>query len=534
MQCDPELWKHAPGRKYETIENERFMLWFSGIAAYMQDRACINDAQEIAALFCAGELDFNRLHGFYSLVLFDKREMCHYFWGDNSGSQYFFADMEENCFSDSFLHLLRARKGRLSPCFEGIAQLLSDQHFGTETPVKGIFITDPDNIYRFSAGKVESISKKLLPLNKCEGTELSPLMEALCGAAKESRIGAVCTGGTDSRLVLAHLSRLGQKPPLIITGHKDNPDVALAVKIADTLGLELSIVDPTAKEEGWLEKALEFSDGRYDSVLSYRHLQVMNWAESKNISCLFGGVGGEYYKDSFCFALRYPSLLFSHSPRAVFGKMVEKRMRLPRWASTELISARNSFIESCLAHMGDFEEKGPVRCVFNRMGMQIMRHRCGLITHAFAGRCTRVDPLMDRELVSRQSRFSPLRFLMCHWHRKEIHRACPALSDIPTDQGFSCTVRPTGFTSESARKIIRWAKLVLLHFGLLKKKSTPAYWDNDYDFAKDSVEFHKAFRLCQELGIIAEDFTEKDVASSQVGNIILLGQLFSIGDRQNP
>lgn len=512
--------------KYSLHENEKYIIWLSGLLYYGESDAD-RDIFSIVSRFERGELDFNKLHGFYRLVIFDKNSESFFFWGDNSSSQYFFIDETRGLFSDSFLSLVRGRRGNISLCHEAAVQLISNIIFDELTLVEGIVRSSPEKYYRFVDKKIETLDKGLHPFCQCSGEEVFKITESLLAAARDWKCGAVCTGGTDSRVILSYLSYKNVLPPLVITGHADNPDVAVAEIIADKLGLPLSFIDPAEKSGDWLEKAFEFSDGCYDSVLSYRHLQVLHWAEEKDVNCIYGGVGGEFYKNSFCFPVRHRAFAKAFDSLRLFRLLVSSRMKLPAWAGEELLASRSEFISRCERDLSAFREEGSVLNGFNRFGYQILRNRAGAVTNAFAGRCTRIDPLMDREAAAKISHKNPWLLSMYIWHRRQIARYCKALCDIPTDQGYTCTVRPVKLFFERVIKGLYWANKALARFGFAQRK-TVDYWRADYIEARSDPLFRQGFDICKKIGVISQNANESDIENSQLGNIILIGQLFSL------
>ena len=61
-------------------------------------------------------------------------------------------------------------------------------------------------------GNINSMNKSLLSLSENKGKSLEQIMSVLLKAIGNAPIAAVCTGGTDSRVILAHLCYAKKKP----------------------------------------------------------------------------------------------------------------------------------------------------------------------------------------------------------------------------------------------------------------------------------------------------------------------------------
>lgn len=530
MDIKRDFWLTKKGDCYKYIENELLCIWISGVIFFdLDDGTTCSDLLSIASDILNENYDFNRLHGFYKIIIKSKKDDRYVFFGDNSGSQHLFIDIEKGLFSDSFLALVDKRKGKLNPCYCAIIQLLNDTVFTNETIVQGIYRTGIEKYYIYQQKEIFEKSKKLTSLSDREGRNLKDIMQALSDHVGEKHIGAVCTGGTDSRTVLACLNYFNKTPKLIITGHSENPDIKIASEVAQVLSLPLTIINPKEKHDSWLEKALLFSDGEFDTVLAFRHLQVLNWARENDIRYIFGGVGGEFYKNAFCSPVRYGAYKKPFSIDKICDLLIRERINVPSWASEALISAKNEVKQSIRNETGSWEESGTVLNGFNRVGYQILTTKSGLITNVFSDECTRIDPLMDRDLVATVSKKLPLTLAMHVWQRKQILSFCPKLCDIPTDAGYSCTMRPLKLTVERIKKGFFWTGRILSRLASkigVKPKLQIGYWENDYNEARGTEEFQRCIEICKEKNIIGKN-VEANIRNDHIGIIILLGQVFS-------
>ena len=524
-----------PEHAYDYAENEQLCVFLSGIAVLANgEKTPCQNLLEIAQAAVDGSLNYNNLHGYYRMVVYDKVHSKHLFWGDNSGSQFFFVDWQNNLFSDRFLTLVEQRSGALKPCCEAVMQIINDRVFTNETVVAEITKTDPEMVYEYQNGVCAAHSKALQPLCQRNGIRLDRLMEMLTQKTSDCETGAVCTGGTDSRAILAHLYKRKKKPKLLITGHPDNPDVGVARKIAEELKLPLTVIAPADREEAWLDKAFQFSDGLYDTVLSYRHMQIQKWAQENGIRFLYGGVGGEFYKNFFCQPFRNKTFRRPVSGEKLFNLLMKSRLQVPAWGGKALTEARDTLQKKARAFAENCAEPGNVLFGFNRLGFSVLRYKAGMMTHAYAGTCTRIDPLMNRDVVAAASQIPPVKLSMHLWQRKEIRKWCPALGNLPTDQGYSCSMNPIRIFLEQCKKLSVYGKAawkkVLRKIGF-KNKPKAQYWDRDYNEAKNAPAFAHGLQICKDLGIARGDAETNKIPPKDVGLIIMLGYLF--GDSKN-
>lgn len=517
---------------YKQNEDDKLLIFCNGLVVFAKNGKTTTDLLEIAHAIVEEQLDYNDLYGFYRMVIVEKSQSKIIFFGDNSGSQRFFFDKQTGCFSDSLLALIKLNKRRALPNYSAIYQMLSyGGIFTDDTLVEGLFRTDSEKVYSLKDGEIKEETKKLNSLTLDEGKTLHDVMRILMQGIDTEHTCAVCTGGTDSRTILAHLASLGFYPELIITGHKDNPDIKVADKIAEALHVSLTIKDPDIKEPDWIEKGFLFSDGLYDVVLSYRHLKKIEWAVNKGFKFEFGGVGGEFYKNVYARPFRDKLLFKRVKMKDSFQVLFEDRMSRLSWLGENVSETGEQVKQEILSIIENFEERGNLH-VMNRVGNRILQNKYSLICNnaASKGLC-KVDPLMERDSIAKVSKKNPLKLTMNIWQRKEVNKYCKLLSDIETDQGYSCTVQRLKLEIERVRKLVFFISRIVARLrkrvGLSFKSSEPRYWDQDYVTAKQSEIFNASLERCRELGIIKKDAAGDMIANKYVGSIILIGMLFA-------
>ena len=521
-----ELFADIPMHGYEREENERYIVWYNGILARYDGRKIA--FPELAAMAFSDQLVFSDYLGWYKLVAYDKVASAWLFFGDSCGSQYLFFDRSHARFSDRLLTLRAALGSEAEPDMKALADMIGrGTLFGEETLVRGLAKTDYGSYYLFRNGVFERRSKNLPSFSEMEGKkDLTDILAPVIAAIGEKKLCAVCTGGTDSRAVLAALSSLGAEPELVITGHKDNPDLKIAAQVAASLGSELTVIDPSVRERKWLEKGLVMLDGMYDVVLSYRHYLKALWACEKGCSFEFGGFAGEFYKNAFYTPARwlfcgkrnpefYRRFLLSAPTQDWFGSML--RDAVPRCKKT---------LSDIAAEAGG--EK-PGLLMANRIGFARLAAASGSITNGYSSACIKIDPLMDRALVAAASREGHRSHAMHMWQRRQIAKTCPRLGELPTDQGYSCSLRPLSLLAERCKRLVFFADRVFNRIrrklGLGFKSSEQRYWDMDYVEARKDAMWQKTLTFCREKGIIRKDVKESDIPLNMTGRLMLVYML---------
>lgn len=508
-----------------TVEDNDLRVICIGTICY--DSAPNLTVLDIAHSAAAGSLDFNKLHGFYKIVIFVKETKEYIFWGDNQGSQVFFIDSVAKTFSDSFISLRDARKGEITPCFSSVAELLAANYiFSDETVIKGIYTTSLYSYYRYFDGSFSEFSKGLLSLEENKGKSLSALMELLKTSIKVP-IFAVCTGGTDSRAILANLLKENERPALIITGHKDNPDIPIAKTISEITGCPIEILDSDVKETGWLDKALQFSDGQYEPVNGYRQYQICKWSEkAAEGSIEYGGVGGEFYKNNYFSFPRFRACL---NPKKELESMLSGLSKQESWMGKNILKESYSIRGKSQRYIQSNPE-GKLLCRFNAVGFDILTKKACCITNICAPYFTEVDPLMDRDVIASASKAPPIAHSLALWQRREINRAYPVLCDIPTDQGYSCSINFFVYGKELLKKGAYYCSKIVSkakHFlSIPCEKTKKDYWEDDCIKARKSELFKNALNVCKRAGFIDADAAENELPLRITGNILLLGMIF--------
>lgn len=517
----------AKEKKYTYWENDTYSIWCSGI--FWVEK--VDDVFSVAEKAFAGTLNYNDVCGWFRIVFHQKELDKYLFFGDHTGSRIFFMDADNGCFSDSFL-MLRLQRGTIYPDYQGVACFFDrSSTLGDRTVISGITKTEPDYYYCLTEGKIEKVNKNLLPFSEVEDKkDFEDVMERLLDRIKGEKVCAACTGGFDSRTIIAALVHYQKNPDLVVMGYEDNPDVRIARKIAEKTGLLLKVIHPGDKEENWLEKGALFYDGCYDAVLSYRHFQKARWIKENGYRVEFGGLGGEFTKGLYYTPVRWG--FPRHCDETFYyEKLIKKTTCQEKWCGAVVRDSIDEYktIALNLARKGIAEATMQAAC----NAVVYAKLRCGIVamTNANCDLFAKVDPMMDRRLVAAASQKNHYSLAMNIWERERIAKYCPVLSGIETTGGVTCAVDFVGLTKDRLRKLAFYVNRILHRIrrklGLSYTSANPPLWDRDYTAARNTTTWKEALTCCKKWGFVNENIHEDEIPLNQTGNILVLGIVFA-------
>lgn len=527
-----EKWMSAEFvKRYKVYYDDQCTVWHVGIIAYEDENGIIYDTLKIAHLAISGQLNHNKLYGFYRIVVKDHGSGAMMFWGDNSGSERFYYHRAKvSWFADTLPACIKRFTDPISPCYTAIYQYLSIGMTIDDTTIyAGIHMTSRYNVYIEKDDQICAKSKRLNSYQDCDPNfTLEKLMSILLGGIKDiASISASITGGTDSRCILAHLLEQGVQPRLCITGREGDKDVIIAHVIADKLGLPLCVYDPTKKDPNWLETGYSFCNGIYDVVLSYRHFMKARTNMSEGIEYEFGGTGGEFYKNYYSRPFRHAQMR-KLTAKDILHNIVGSGLLAKSWYGEKLIAIQNKVCEQANNSVKQTMENGFLRN-HNLFGETLLTATSANVTGIVSPLYTEINPLMDRNVIASVCWKNPLSLSMARWLRKEISTHYPAISDIPTDKGYSCTIRNIPLLCESIRSLWTYVQKAVARVQRIvkkKRKSCINIWAQDYIDAKALPEYERSVNACKELGIISHKVMPDDIPLDKVGFILMIGMSF--------
>lgn len=506
-------------------EGKYRMMW-AGVFIYYDGGEYKTDPDAIAEAFYSGSFDHNNIFGSYRIAFLNEQTGDISVWGDNCGSTGFFYDADSGVFSDSFLFLARRRE-KAEPCKEAVAFIFSHapQLYGL-TPVENILYTDPDSRYVIKAGgKPEKLSKQLLPLDSENYiVDYKEIIENLVAALDGEKYAAVCTGGTDSRVVIAALKASGGDPVLVMTGDPNHIDVKLAEEVAGRLGKPITVIDSNQREEGWISRAFDFSDGCFDTVAIYRHMKKTLVEQENGIKYEFGGFGGEHFKSYY-----YKKGRGVPSPRAIAHDMYQTS-NIPEWLGNDLRPYTEKIYERMVPVLSKCCRAGRV-IAYNDVGRVVARTAMIELTSPISRSVIKIDPLCEPRVMAGALNIDPDSVDLHIWHRQQIKKYAPELIDIPTDQGYNFSLDKAMIKADirHARRVntVLWVKRTGKKLSRRLAHHSRSAWNVDYEQALNSPEFAEALRVCKAKGFINESVTAEQITPLDVGVIIRVGLIFS-------
>lgn len=188
---------------------------------------------------------------------------------------------------------------------------------GQETPIKQVTLMHPGQfIYNFQkADVIPYISTPSYEAN--QPTSLSGAIDVLADMlvkkfeliknAFPNRVRSALSSGFDSRMILAGLHHVGNRPSLVVYGKDNDVDVLIARQIADGESLDLTVTDKSLSNaivnktaENDLDAACSFFDGiPVDGFIDSGIDQKTRLEQNANSHISLNGGGGEIFRNFF-------------------------------------------------------------------------------------------------------------------------------------------------------------------------------------------------------------------------------------------
>ena len=488
------------------IQTEHAVVYLTGLFIYGDHQAGDASIRAFMADFNAGCAKFDLCIGSHRIriVYPDGREL---FFGDSAGLLFWFFDLAKGQAFDRFSDVPAEQR---RPNMAAIAQFLwFGCIYGMDTVMDGIVRSDPEQYYILQNGKITALEKGLTPLEQLPGGDdaLALYMRRVLKAVGEQvRIGCSITAGTDSRTILSHLCANGVHPLLSITGPEEHVDVQIAREIAAALDHEIVVIPDVPNDPAWISSMKREVDGQAGICGAYRLLEQFKTLEKRGVTLQFGGVAGEFYKNSFI-NQDYP--LYGGTPKwEHFLKMKVITYDFPKAVcGSDLLPAVEQvpkvLLERVSKHQGTTKASA-----YLSAGYRILQARAATLSMMENRHVVSCSPLLERCVVAPMLRTDPYQLEMQSYQRRQVKSFCPAIMDIPTDRGL--TLNPARMRKEQIKSTLFLIKVAAGR--VFRRKQTAGRIDACFAEGLSSPQYREALQRCKDLGILAPEVQELPAA----------------------
>ena len=508
-------------KKQATIRVEaadaELIIW--GLFLYADHPAGRESALAFWADFSQNCAKFDDCTGVYRVQILckDGREI---YFSDNSGCARYYIHEKKAAFFDSLMEAC-PREAR-EPNYDAIAQFLYfGCIYGFDTPVAGITVSDPAKYYVAEQGTVSAVEKNLTPLEdlQVQKDALEKQMRRFARAAEGQTVACTITGGTDSRAILAHMLNTGMRPVLDITGHDGQADVDIAREIAAITDLELMAVSDEPEGEDWIDEAINAADGMNGVCDIFRLYKKAKQLHENAITLECGGAAGELYKNSF---INQDLPFYGGAPR--WERFVQYKVAtydFPQNLCGDKIAEQMCGLPAQVqAHFGKYTGKNKANAYLNA-GYEIMQARVRCVYSMSTRWYVHYNPLLERSVAALAFQINPYKLEMQAFQREQVSRYYPAIKAVKTDRGLTC---------DSNRRLQEFVKsnLFLVRVALeriFRRGKTGQRIDPCFEQGLNSEQFHRALLRCQELGILAEGISAKQIPQGIADRLFAIGTL---------
>ena len=370
-----------------------------------------------------GDRFFEKLNGLFSGLLIDKRQAKAFLFNDRYGLERLYWHETEDAvfFASEAKALLRVLPDLRAFDREGVAQFLAfGCTLGQRTLFQGVQLLPGGSVWSFQNGKCQK-RKYFSP----KSWEFQPILSAEAFVAEfqetfqrilpryfesESRTGISLTGGQDSRMIMACLPKVGEKPVCYTFSgeNRDTLDAVLAAQIADVCGLEHRILrigrDFFSDFKSHVDRTVYITDGSLGS-LGAHEIYLNNQARALSPVRVTGVFGGEILRGVSMFKPLH----------------LARRLVNPDLAET---------VSSCT---GNWSRNGEHSVTFAAF-RETPELRFALVS-ASRSQVTFRTPYLDNEIVALAYRAPETARMSSDCTSSLVKANKPSLSKLPTDMG---------------------------------------------------------------------------------------------------
>ncbi len=397
--------------------------------------------------------------------------------------------------------LREAAAGDREPDASSIAQFLYfGCVYGTGTILRSVRRSDPGCYYMVRQGRIEEKSKNLKPLEELElnGDALDEQMARFAKAtAGLGGIACTITGGTDSRNILSHMLHEGMAPLLDISGPESHPDVKVARRIAERLGMELLCISDSVEGADWIGEAVDAADGMAGVCGVYRLSKKARRLREEGILLECGGLAGELYKNDF---INFDYPLYGGKPN--WGRFLRRAVMSYDFPSgirgEALAPAMEALPEAMEAWLAS--HKGSTKhSAYLSAGREVLQGRAAAVCAMNSRYYIPYTPLMERRVSAMLCRRKPHSLDNDAYPREAVSRLCPQIKDILSVRGMTFDPHVTLRESLIYKKGILRTKLAIT----VRRNRVRGPRETCFQAGLSSPRFYAALERCKTLGVIA-------------------------------
>lgn len=479
-----------------------------------------------------GKFDLSLFYGAFHIIVVDKNRDEVWFFTDNSGHCCFYYD-NLNRISDSFLELVKIQEN-ITPNYESIMEFIAFACIYSENTIcNEVRRTNARELYSLINGKFNVQDKKVHDYSESlVYSNLNDFMNDFGKSIGNKKLGAVITGGSDSRVTLSHCVNLDIPCELLISGNELNKDVMVAKNIASMLNKKIHISDEKIESlnNNLLYNLFLCTDGVDGYTSRFRLFKKSIMVKKIGIDLEVGGVGGELFKNSFL-NHEFPFYNFKNINMSKFYNFKMNPSKYDsKFLSPTMLDQQNKLKTRVLTNL--FKDvgkyKGKHETFFN-VGSEILRYRMVAISN-YSNRLTpSLSPFTEVDILKLTYRMSPWKLEMNQFHRNEIAKYCPKIAMVKTDRGNTLINSKVQILLEVFKSYYFLVKVALKRVCFKPnkyKKRNEELKDIELKI-RESELFPHTMEICKTLGVLNENSSIYDIPMELADRLITIGLVFS-------
>ena len=476
-------------------------------------------------------IDFNILKGIFLICIRNRINGVSYVFTDNSGM--YKSYIENNIISSSFLELVDYLNVSVSDLdYESVNEFL---HLGfvhsNNTFIKSIKRINFSEVIEWKNGQKNIYNKNLTNIED-KNIELSfeDHFDIFSNAIKRKTISIDLTGGIDSRLVSVLLDYRNLDFEVAISGVNGNQDIEIAQKVSTTLNKKFHVTYHASNSltESNIYKIFDITDAQIDILNYHRNIQFNEDKKSRGINFQIPGISGELYKDYWwlqdfplyrkrnsnitkLFSYRIESLPFPHE---ILGKKIYNH-------STKF---KKNSIENLKHYNMDYNTQTYDKIYYHYKMQTVGSTYLTIPTNNYA---TSYAPLMERDIVKVGYNLSRFHRFYSNFHREQITRVNPNVSQIITTEGISCSNHLKEKLNDIPKYLLNKQKRFLKQ--IFKNVKGKTYFQENptnyqiYDIVKKMDLLNKQEEILKNNDILNENIRLENLKSEYIGRFLTIG-----------